>query len=271
MPVRPTSPTSEGVLIDGMATHDTDPHRAQPPFPSHDEARTDPGDATTDEGSSAIAESLLADLARAPLPADNVRETEGHNAAAYAVAPHRPPRANDKTIETAAVVVETTTEPLPVPLPATQETTVPGGARLVATVPSERARSSRRIVLASIGGAVVAAAIAILVVVLGGPEAGSSASTPSSAATAAPPPPAPSPSAATSASPDPSPSPSIAATTPPATATTATAASSMTASSTTTAAPRASAKPAGTARPSPPPSARPPRPPGNFAEPDRSF
>lgn len=266
MPVRPTSRTSEGVLIEGMASHDTDPHRAEPRLASDDETRTDPADATTDEGSSAFAQSLLADLARAPLPADNVRETEGHAAAAYAVAPHRPPRANEKTIETAAVVIETT-EPVPRPLPAAQETTVPG-ARLVATTPSARAKSSRRVVFASIGGAAVAAAIAIGVVVLGGPShpaaapaPATTASSPASVTAPADPPPASPATNSTASTGDPAPaaSPSAAASV---------STSSMIA---TPAAPRPTAKPAPSARPSAPAPARPAKPSGNFAEPDRSF
>lgn len=248
---------SEGVLIDGMATHDTDPQRAHAAFPSTDDGATQPGGAPTDEGSSAIAESLLADLARAPLPTDNVRETEGHAAAAYAVAPHRPPRANEKTIETAAVVVATT-EPGDRPLPLAEETTVPVGTRLVETTPSARTRSSRRILVASIGGAVAAAAIAVAIVVFGSP----------------PPAPTPAPTAAaptTPASIDALPAPSPAPASSPSTTVSGTASASVTASATTTGSPRTTAKTAPAPRPTPPSSARPPRPSGTFAEPDRSL
>lgn len=168
-------------MIDGMATHDTDPKNdtiVSPP----DEDRTTMDPASPDEdGSSAFAESLLADLAKAPLPAQDVRETEGHAAAAYAVPPHRPPRANEKTIENAAVVVNTT-QPLP-----DAEPTVRGGALLVSTTPSARAQQQqRRVLYASLGGAVAAAMIALVAVLLVRPRAEAAAPATASAAPSTP-------------------------------------------------------------------------------------
>jgi hypothetical protein len=158
-----------------MATNDTDPQRIPPS--EEDASSTDPGappDAAAD-----VAAGLLADLAKTSVPTEEVSETEGHAAAAYALAAHRPPRANDKTVENPAVFVNATV-PLPQPPSSARvklgppapsvvsmngAPTVPGGARLFErTSLGERARKQTRILLASIAGVVVAGLVAILVV-----------------------------------------------------------------------------------------------------------
>lgn len=238
-----------------MATHDTDPQRASKAPVPEGEATTEPGDAAADDGSSAFAASLLADLAKAPLPAADVRETEGHAAAAYAVAPHRPPRAHDKTIENAAVVVATTTDPIPAPALGRDEPTV-SASRGFTTVPSARSRSKRRVVVASVAGAIAAGALALAVVGLAKPDAPD--------ATTPPPPPSASPSLTASPPPPPSSFPPPASAPVPAT--------SPSAPAIVTAAPaaRPAAKPPTTSRPAATTSPR-PRPSATFAEPDRTF
>jgi eukaryotic-like serine/threonine-protein kinase len=161
-----------------MATHDTDPQREQP---FHDDtSRTEPDAPPLDDAASNAA-SLLAGLAESSQPTPNVAETEGHVAAAYAAAPRRPPRPNDKTIENPAVFINATV-PLPAPPPSSGhqklgpaappvvsmkgDPTVLGGARLFEalqnqTDPGERARNQLRIYFAAIAGVVVAALIAI--------------------------------------------------------------------------------------------------------------
>lgn len=163
-----------------MATNDTDPQRTEP-F-ADDASRTEPGAPPPDAGGD-VAASLLADLAKAPLP-EEVAETEGHVAAAYAAAPHRPPRANDKTVENPAVFINATV-PLPPPPSSGRQKlgppapsvvsmnaapTVPGGPRLFDTTePGERTRNQTRVILASIAGVVVAALIAIVILVVSSP------------------------------------------------------------------------------------------------------
>jgi len=165
-----------------MATNDTDPQRTNP-F-ADDASRTEPG-APPEADASAVAAGLLADLAKTP-PPEQVSETDAHVAAAYAVAPHRPPRANDKTVENPAVFINATV-PLPPPPssgrvklgpPAPSVVsmkgalTVPGGARLYEagqaeiTEPGERARTQMRVLLACIAGVVVAAVIAIVILAI---------------------------------------------------------------------------------------------------------
>lgn len=161
-----------------MATNDTDPQREQP---IHDDtSRTDP-----DGASASDAAALLAGLAETAQPAPNVPETEGHVAAAYAGAPRRPPRPNDKTVENPAVFINATV-PLPPPPSSSHhklgppappvvsmkgDPTVLGGARLFEalqnqTDPGERARNQLRVYFAAIAGVIVAALIAITVLVL---------------------------------------------------------------------------------------------------------
>lgn len=179
-----------------MPTNDTDPQREQP---FHDDtSRTDPdGDGASD------AAALLAGLAEGSQPAPNVPETEGHVAAAYAAAPRRPPRPNDKTIENPAVFINATV-PLPPPPSSSHhklgppappvvsmkgDPTVLGGARLFEalqnqTEPGERARNQMRIYFAAIAGVVVAALIAITVLAIQRspkPTASSPTSSPSAA------------------------------------------------------------------------------------------
>jgi hypothetical protein len=149
-----------------MSTHDTDPQRSSllagladttEPGPPPEATGTDPSNSGAD---SRLAASLLADLAKAPLPTEGVRETEGHSAAAVAIGAHRPPRpTDDGTIEPAVLL--NTTEPLPVPIvivagPGAAQG--PGGRRSVqqySTVPS--ARTHRRQTVAV--GIVIAIAV----------------------------------------------------------------------------------------------------------------
>jgi len=247
-------------------TNDTDPQREEP---VHD----DPTHASRDEANAAA---LLAGLAESAQPTQDVAETEGHVAAAYAAAPHRPPRANEKTVENPAVFINATV-PLPPPShpssghqrlgpPAPPvvsmkgDPTVLGGARLFEalqnqTDPGERAKNQMRIYFAAIGGVVIAGLITITVLLV--QRAPSNDVPPSASATGTNAPPvitsgtsapvvvessAPAPTVATSPA-------ALPSTTTPTTST--------------TTAPKASAhgRPHG--------SSTAPRPSGNFAEPDR--
>lgn len=264
-----------------MATNDTDPQRTQP-F-ADDASRTEPGavpvanDASPDASSDAA--SLLASLAETSQPLQDVPETEGHIAAAYAAAPHRPPRPNDKTVENPAVFVNATVPLLDPPPSSSRQKlgppaapfvsmngapTVPGGARLFedlqrneTTEPGERAKNQMRIYLACIAGVVVAGLIAVGILTLVQSKSPSTSTSTSSAvpsASAAPPitPPQPvvtvAPTGTTTAT----------ATT---TATTAAAAPSP--------APTVTTKPTTPVRPHG--SSTSPRPSGTFAEPDRNL
>jgi hypothetical protein len=168
-------------MLSSVATHDTDPQTTEPGSP--------PDEAQDAENAAA----LIGNLAKAPLPAEDVRETEGHVAAAYAGAPHRPPRPTDKTVENAAVFVNATV-PMSPPTPPDPMRTAPtvAGGRLLPTVASAavRERDKRSIVIASVAGAVAAALLA-LVLVLAFTRAPSSLS--SSSSTSAEPAPSPTP------------------------------------------------------------------------------
>lgn len=261
----------------GMATNDTDPQRTKA-F-ADDGSRTEPGapplaDDAADGPSNAA--SLLAGLAQSAQPQQDVRETEGHVAAAYAAAPHRPPRANDKTVENPAVFINATV-PLPEPPSSGRQKlgppaapfvrmngapTVPGGARLFegierneTTDPGERTKNQVRLYLACIAGIVVAGLIAVGILVLvqrSAPAPSTSIPSPSLAPTVVDPQPvvsvvpssASSPSSSTTASP---PASSPASTIP-----------------AVTTKPPPHSRPQGSSSPSP-------RHSGNFAEPDRNL
>ncbi len=164
-----------------MAAHDTDPENTLPNAPD--------GAA----GEDASVESLLADLARAPLPVEGVNSTDGHMAASVAVAAHRPPRA--MRVTAAAVdahdmpaVVVNTTQPMGAParaeaaspiagvttrMPLARDTVVDApedrtrGAASYTTTPSARVRSTQRTYLAVVAGIVVAIGIAVPLFFLG--------------------------------------------------------------------------------------------------------
>jgi hypothetical protein len=253
-----------------MATNDTDPQRDQP---FHDDtSRTEPGGPPPPHPPDAAsnAASLLAGLAESAQPTQDVRETEGHVAAAYAAAPHRPPRPNEKTVENPGVFINATV-PLAAPPPSSGrvklgppappvvsmkgDPTVLGGARLVEAIqnqtdPGERARNQLRVYFAAIGGVVVAGLIAIAVMIVMRPPAN----------------PAPSPSPPASAPTVSSAAPSIDEADPVATASSP---ASPTASPAPSAAPTVTAKPTGHARPRGSSSLPSSRPSGTFAEPDR--
>ena len=144
-----------------MSTHDTDPHAA----PSIKEADTERRDREGVDEGSAIAASLLADLARAPLPAPQVSETSGHAAASYAAPAHKPPRAIDTTLEDPAVIVNATA---PLPVPRGPSLPLRGDA-LAVTVASTRVQRRRRVLLASV--IATSAALAAALVVGFGPRA----------------------------------------------------------------------------------------------------
>lgn len=173
----------------GMATNDTDPQRTEPY--GDDASRTEPGAppvASTPDDASSAAASLLAGLAESAQPIQDVAETKGHVAAAYAAAPHRPPRPNDKTIENPAVYINATVPLNPDPPSSSRQRlgppaapfvsmngapTVPGGARLLESIernettePGERVKNQMRVVLACIAGVVVAGLIAIGILAL---------------------------------------------------------------------------------------------------------
>ena len=246
-------------------TNDTDPQREQP---FHDDtSRTEPGapplTATAAADPSADAAALLAGLAPSPQPTPEVPETEGHVAASYAAAPHRPPRPNDKTIENPAVFINATV-PLPQPPSSGRQKlgppaapvvsmkgdpTVLGGARLFEhlanqTDPGERSRNQLKIYLASIAGIVVAALIVIVVLAVAQRSSNTNAA-PSASAASAPLPPLP------------IPSPVVTSTTAP--------------SATTSATPSPTTPPVVTTKPHVRPHGTSPaaRPSGTFAEPDR--
>jgi hypothetical protein len=182
-----------------MATNDTDP-QAPPPFDT-DASSTDPTDPGNPPDAAAdVAASLLADLARGSLPRTDVRETEGHVAAAYAARPHHPPRANEKTVENAAVLVNATVPlarpsasasgsaaapagrglgpPAPSVVSMSGAPTVPGSRAFEMTSPGERARYRTRVILASIGGALVAAVVALGLLAVSSSSSSSSSSPP---------------------------------------------------------------------------------------------
>lgn len=154
-----------------MATHDTDPDDTLPSAPA-DSGRGD-----------AAVESLLADLAHAPLPVDGVSQTDGHMAASVAVAAHRPPRATEAAdARDAPAVVVNTTQPMgaavaaPSPgstitarMPVAHDTvrdTVEDRPRRAAntTTPSARVRSAQRTYLAAaaIGAVAIGTAVPLL-------------------------------------------------------------------------------------------------------------
>jgi len=135
-----------------MTSHDTDPDNTIP---------SPPEGSSGGEGGERAVESLLADLARAPLPVEGVSETSGQMAAAVAIGPHRPPRATEGTdLARDPAVVLNTTEPLAAAVPAlpppqTNDTTrdiePPRPYRAAAvhtTTPSKRVRSTRMVYLA---------------------------------------------------------------------------------------------------------------------------
>ena len=246
-------------------TNDTDPQREQP---IHDDvSRTEPDSASANAANAA---SLLAGLSGDAQPTQDVAETEGHVAAAYAVAPHRPPRPNEKTVENPGVFINAT---VPLPQPPSSghvklgppappvvsmkgEPTVLGGARLVEalanqTDPGERAKNQLRVWFAAIAGVMVAALIAIAILMSARatttttPTVTSAAPTPSVSASAPPI------VAATASTEIP---PSAPATTTPTTTTTTT-------TTTATTKPTSHGRPHG--------SSPAPRSSGNFAEPDR--
>jgi len=144
-------------MIPSVTTNDTDPQSTEPGAP--------PDDAEDAENAAA----LIGSLAKAPLPAADVRETEGHVAAAYAGAPHRPPRPTDKTVENAAVFVNATV-PMSPPTPSDPMRTAPtvAGGRLLPTVASAavRERNNRSVIIASVAGAIAAALLALVLVLV---------------------------------------------------------------------------------------------------------
>lgn len=165
-----------------MSTHDTDPQRSSLFAGSGDKTEPGPppetaGTAPEGETDAQLAAALLADLAKAPLPTDGVRETEGHSAAAVALAAHRPPRATDDGALEPAVLLNTT-DPLPRPAPMLIGVPVPPiglqeskglevrrSAVQYSTVPSARVhrRQTAAIVIVVAVAALAAAAIVAFV------------------------------------------------------------------------------------------------------------
>ena len=161
-----------------MAAHDTDPDSTLP---------SRPAETANEEGS---VESLLADLSRAPMPVDGVRQTDGHMAASAAVAPHSPPRATESTMASdVPAVVLNTTQPLPFVLAGVSPRGAPprgaSGAHDTildspvqrpramnsqTTTPSARVRGTRRTWLASVALVAVAAGIAVPLILLTRPS-----------------------------------------------------------------------------------------------------
>ncbi len=267
-----------------MRTQDTDPRRSSLVAGTGDTTEPGPppeGSGTLPDGETDAqrAASLLADLAKAPLPTEGVRETEGHTAAAIALPAHRPPRAMKNGGVEPAVLVNVT-EPLPrsgpmrvdVPVPPSvwPETKGLAGRRSAvqhSTVPSARVhrRQTAAIVIVIAVAALAAAALAALVP--REPSPTPSGGGPAVQATSAAPPSAPSAPPATAPATAPAPAP------PPATAT-ATVAAAPPAQPSAPSPARAPATGSATAS-TPHPAGSAPRAPrspsGGFEEPDRNF